>query len=145
MEEEIGSTDCLVLKIEDNNEMNNLTRHVIYVLYDVNERCYVVRGLNIQTGWSKNRPEDCPYSFMAKNANSLADFIMHVIPKHNTVREVLYNYDNLPQYSSEITYEFLVGNELEDYEITYGPHKRLNKKSLLSKLKILKNVFNYYK
>lgn len=145
MAEEIGSTDCLVLKIEDNNEMNNLTRHVIYILYDVNESCYVVRGLNIQTGWAKNRPEDCPYSFMAKNVNSLADFIMHVIPKHNTVREVLYNYDNLPQYSSEITYEFLVGNELEDYEITYGAHNRLNKKSLLSKLKILKNVFNYYK
>jgi hypothetical protein len=145
MAEHTHSTDCLVLKLEDNNEHNNLSRHVIYVLYDVESHCYVVRGLNIQNGWAKKYPDDCPYSFISKDTNSLADFILQVISKHCTVKEVLYNYDNLPELSSEITYDFLKNNELEDYEISYNPQKCLHKKSLLSTLKILKNVFNYYK
>jgi hypothetical protein len=142
---ETSITDCLVLKLEDNNEHSNLSRHVLYVLYDVESRCYVVRGLNMQQQWTKKSAEDCPYSFISKDANGLADFILHIISKHNTVKEVLYNYDNLPEESSDITFELLKRNELEDYEISYCPQKSLHKKSLLSTLKFLKNVFNYYK
>jgi hypothetical protein len=138
-------TDCLVLKLEEKNEHGNLSKHVIYVLYDVEKRSYVVRGQNIQSAWTKHRAEDYPYSFISKDVYSLADYILYVISKHNNVKEVLYNFADLPEDSNDITFEYLKDSELEDYEVSYNPNNKLCKKKLVSTLKILRNVFNYYK
>jgi hypothetical protein len=138
-------TDCLVLKLEENNKHGNLSKHVIYILYDVETNAYVVRGKNIQSAWVKHRPEDCPYLFISKDVYSLADYILYVISKHNSVKEILYNFTDLPKDSNDITFEYLKNGELEDYEVSYNPNSTLCKKKLVSTLKILRNVFNYYK
>ena len=62
--------DCLVLKIEEYDiETKNLDT-TLYVLYDVNNNHYVLRG--------KREPGltgSSPFSFIANHTDDLADFI----------------------------------------------------------------------
>lgn len=132
--------DCLVFKIEEYDTTVKELDTTVYILYDKEEHKYVVRGRRRHT------PEhlSCTYSFDCEYANDLVDFLKYIICKENTINEVLYNYDNLPATSSEITFEFLQENDERTYEISGYNGLKCTRKRLLRNLRMLRNVFNYY-
>ena len=133
-------TDCLVLKIEERETDVEILDTTIYVIYDKKERNYVVRGKRRVT----NNIDACTYSFVCKDHRDLADFLSFVICKENLWTYVLYNYDNLPYDSNDITYEFLKEYESNVYELTGYNNLDYSRKGLCSILRMLRNVFNYY-
>lgn len=133
-------TDCLVFKLEEYDVDKREIDTTLYILYDKRSHRYLVRG---QRKWSP-RHQSCTYSFECEFASDLADFIQYIICPHNKVNEILYNYDNLPDNSSEITFEFLHDYDHSDYEISGYNNKKLKRCRLLRNLRMLRNVFNYY-
>jgi len=132
--------DCLVLKIEEYDTTVKELDTTVYILYDKEEHKYVVRG---RRRYTQEHPS-CTYSFDCEYANDLVDFLKYIICKENTINEVLYNYDNLPATSSEITFEFLQENDERTYEISGYNGLKCTRKRLLRNLRMLRNVFNYY-
>lgn len=133
--------DCLVLKLEENETDSNSIDTTVYIFYDKKEHNYVIRGQRKTT----NKVKSCIYSFVCEKLDSLADFIEYIICPNNSVNEILYNYDNFPIDSNQITYEFLKSCDDLKYEISGYNNKLLTRKNLIKKLKMLRNVFNYYK
>jgi hypothetical protein len=132
--------DCLVLKIEEYDSETCELDTSIFVLYDKKEHQYVLRGRRKIT----EKYDARTYSFVCDSATDLANFISYVICQENLWTYVLYNYDNLPTSSDNITHEFLVKNESPEYEITAYDKITYNKYRLLQNLQMLRNVFNYY-
>lgn len=133
--------DCLVLKIEEHDiEENDKLVSTLYVLYDKMEHHYVIRG---QALCSSNKPLD-PFSFICEDADDLASFISFVICKENLWTYVLYNYDNLPDDSNDITFGFLKDCDSQTYEIAGYNKLFYSKKQLMRNLRMLRKVFNYY-
>ena len=133
-------TDCLVLKIEERETDVEILDTTIYVIYDKRDRNYVVRGKRRATEIA----DSCTYSFVCKDHRDLADFLSFVVCKENSWTYVLYNYDNLPYDSNDITYEFLKEYESNVYELTGYNNLDYSRKGLCSILRMLRNVFNYY-
>lgn len=131
--------DCLVLKIEEHDEYDYEHMTNIFILYDQILNKYVVRGKHVGKS-SSGRPY--PYSFMADTARDLVDFLSFAIDKGNLWTFVLYNYDNLPSSSNEITYEFLSEFESPLYEIAGYNKGDFNQKYLLKNLRMIRNVYN---
>jgi hypothetical protein len=131
-------TDCLVLKIEEFDIDTNQLDTTLYVLYDKKEHKFVVRGQRFS-----KKIDSCTYSFNCEFAHELVDFISFVICKINLCSYSLYNYDNLPYTSDEITYDFLLKNDSKVYELAGYDNQKYNKSKLLSQLRMLRNVFNY--
>ena len=132
--------DCLVLKLEEFKVESNEIDTTLYILYDTRKDMYLIRG---ERKWTLNR-KFLSYSFECESVNDLADFIEYVVPSHNLVNEVLYNYDNFPENSNDITYDFLHDYDHSDYEISGYNDKKLKRSRLLRNLRILRNIFNYY-
>lgn len=133
-------TDCLVLKLE---EFDNTLKEIdttVYILYDKNEDKYVIRGQRRRTPYQQS----CTYSFDCEFADDLVDFLKYLICPSNTVNEVLYNYDNLPSSSNEITFDFLKEHDDRAYEISGYNGFKLKRKRIVRNLRMLRNVFNYY-
>ena len=133
------NTDCLVLKIEEYDIDTSSLDTTLYVLYDKNEHHFVIRGQR----FSKVM-DSCTYSFNCEFAKDLADFISFVICKINKWSYSLYNYDNLPQTSDEVTYDFFKRNDSKVYELGGYDNQKFKRKKLLKTLRMLRNVFNYY-
>lgn len=133
-------TDCLVFKLEEYDVDKKEIDTTLYILYDKRSHRYLVRG---QRKWSP-RHQSCTYSFECEFASDLADFIQYIICPHNKANEILYNYDNLPDNSNEITFEFLHDYDHSDYEISGYNNKKLKRCRLLRNLRMLRNVFNYF-
>jgi hypothetical protein len=133
------STDCLVLKIEEYDIDSKELDATIYVLYDKVTHEFVVRGQRFS-----KKVTSCTFSFKCEFADELADFISFVICKQNLWTYVLYNYDNLPATSDEITYYFLKKNESRVYELAGYDDQEYDRDILLRNLRMLRNVFNYY-
>jgi hypothetical protein len=132
-------TDCLVLKIEEYDIDTNALDTTLYVLYDKKEHHFIVRGQR----FSKTI-ESCVYSFKCEFAHELEDFLSFVVCKKNHWTYTLYNYDNLPSTSDEISYDFLQRNDSKVYELAAYDYQKFNKKQLLKNLRILRSVFNNY-
>ena len=132
--------DCLVFKLEEFDVDREEIDTTLYVLYDKRRHRYLVRG---QRKWTPTH-QSCTYSFESEFASDLADFIQYVICSYNTVNEVLYNYDNLPENPDELTYDFLHDYDHSDYEISGYNDKKLRRGRLLRNLRMLRNIFNYY-
>jgi len=132
--------DCLVFKFEEIDCDAYEVDTTVYVLYDKKEHQYVVRG---QRRCCPKR-NSCSYSFVCEFAHELADFLQYVMCKDNTVNEILYNYDNLPYDSNELTFEFLDNNDHTDYEISGYNEQTFDRKRLLKNLRMLRNVSNNY-
>jgi hypothetical protein len=131
--------DTLVLKIVERDEPTNKVDTTLYIFYDQSTRRYVIRG---------NRREvphlaSSIYSFECKTVNDLADFVQFVIDRHNYVSYVLYNYDNLPSTSDEVTFEFLASNDDVSYEIAGYDNEPLIRNVLVRNLRMVKTIFNY--
>ena len=133
-------TDCLVLKIEERDQVTEELDTTVYVIYDKGNHNYVVRGKRVEC---KNG-ESCTYSFVCKDYRDLADFLSFVMCKNNLWTYVLYNYDNLPYDSNDITYECLKECESNVYELAGYNNLDYSRKRLCSILRMLRNVFNYY-
>ncbi len=131
--------DCLVLKIEEYDDVSGLLDTSIFVLYDKKEHEYVIRGKRRVT----ERHDACDYSFVCEFAKDLADFISFVICKENLWTYVLYNYDNLPYDSNDITYDFLT-DVSPVYELGGYDKQKYSRRKLLQNLRMLRNVFNYH-
>jgi len=131
--------DTLVLKIVERDLDLKRPDTTLYVLYDKKTHRYVIRGKR-----DDRKMDSCSYSFECEYANDLADFIQFLICKHNTVSYVLYNYDNLPATSDEITFDFLYAYDDKIWEISGYDNKKLHRRELLKNLRMLRNIFNYY-
>ena len=131
--------DCLVFKLEEKDVLTKETDTTVYILYDKKEHNYVIRG---RRRWTP-KCQSCSYSFISEHVEELADFLQYIICKGNTVNETLYNYDNLPVDSNEITFKFLQEYDHDDYEISGYNNQKLSRKRLIKNLRILRNVFNY--
>lgn len=132
--------DCLVLKIEEREVDTKEIDTTLYILYDKKYHNYVIRGRR------RISPThiSCEYSFVCENIEDLVYFITFVISKSNLWTYVLYNYDNLPIDSNDITFEFLYNFDHSDYELSAYDNEKYNKSVLTKNLKMLRNVFNFY-
>ena len=129
--------DCLVFKIEEID-----SKHVVdmtaYILYDYKTHLYIIRGQRIVTA----KHNSCTYSFNCNDASELLDFLDYVIEPIYKINHVLYNYDNLPNDSNYITYEFLQEREHQDCELAGYNNQPYDRYKLLLQLKMLKNIYN---
>jgi len=137
--ETFNITDCLVLKLEENDNYNNRLDNTIYIFYDKLEQTYNIRGQRECEGRC-----GCTYSYTCANEYHLADYLQYVICSKNTVNEILYNYDNFPINSVNISFEFLQEYDHSDYELSGYNDIRLKRKRLVKILRMLRNVFNNY-
>jgi len=134
-------TDCLVLKIDERCSVNNELLTTVFIIYDKKEQKYVIRGKIADI----NQKIGATFSFLCKDIWSLEEFLSFAICKQNKWTYVLYNYDNLHYNSNDITYEYLKQYESNSYEIAGYNNLKYNKKNLIRNLRMLSNVFNYYK
>lgn len=133
--------DTLVLKLEEVEKNTDKIDSTLYIFYDKRTHHFFVRG---RRRWS-HKHQSCTYSFQCEFADDLVDFLRYIICKNNTINEVLYNYDNLPCDSNDVTFEFLHDYDHSDYEIVAYDKMRFSKKGIVETLRMLRNVFNYYK
>lgn len=134
-------TDCLVLRITEFDVDHRANDSDIFVIYDKNEHQFIIRGTRIA---SKPTRKHTKYAFNCEFAEELADFISFVICSENQVTYELYNYDNLPATSEEITYDFMLEHVDRCYELAAYDKQTFDRKKLLTNLRMLRNVFNYY-
>jgi hypothetical protein len=130
--------DCLVFKFEEVEKDTERIDTTVYVLFDQMKEKYIVRG---QRRWNP-KYQSCSYSFECDNQCDLADFLQYIICAGNTVNEVLYNYDNLPDDSNKITYEFLHDYDHADYEISGYNDQKFSRKRLFKNLRMLRKISN---
>lgn len=132
--------DCLVLKIEEHDFETSELDTTLYILYDKKYHNYVVRGRRRYSP----KYQSCEYSFLCEDVHNLLYFITFVISKKNLWTYVLYNYDNLPIESDELTFDFLYSYDHSDYELAAYEKTIYTKRNLIGNLRMLRNVFNYY-
>lgn len=134
-----ASSDCLILCLEEFDSDLNITEGKVYVLHDSINK-YVIRG--------NGRRDDSsiPFSFISydNNLDSLVDFLEIFIGADSLCKLTLYNHNDLPLTSEEITFNYLHDNLCNNNIITAYYPDYLSKKSLARTLKAIKNVFNPY-
>jgi hypothetical protein len=133
-------SDCLVFKIEEYDTDLKEIDMTLYVLYDKKRHEYIISG---RRKWTPKN-QSCTYSFTCEYAHELVDFIQYVICKTNKVHETLFNYDNLPYDSKDITFEFLNDYDHRDYELSGYDNQKLRRKDILRKLRMLRSISNKY-
>jgi len=129
--------DYPILCIDDD------TNSKVFVFYDSKTGFYELRGKNHDT-----TPESfyyVPFAFQCHCFSGLWDFLnFHFdLPGHN-VNVTLYNYNNLPELSSEIDFDFLESFENDSYAIFFYTDQLLSKKSFKRVVNILENIGNPY-
>ena len=132
--------DCLVFKFEEIEKDTGNIDTIVYVLFDQRNEKYIVRG---QRKWT-HKYKSCVYSFECGHICDLVEFLQYLVCSDNKVNEILYNYDNLPDESNKITYEFLHDYDHADYEISGYNDKKFSKRRLFSNLRMLRNISNQF-
>lgn len=131
--------DTLVLKIVEYTEMGEKDT-TMYILYDTSTCKYVIRG--------KRNDDICdslPYSYECRNVHSLLDFLEFVFDIQNEYSFILYNYNELPLSSNDITFDLLKLYDIPSLnEISGYEEKMFIRKELANLLNILKNVNNEF-
>jgi len=88
-----------------------------------------------------------PYSFSCPKKESLIDFLDFIFSQGSTFRISLYNYDNLPYDSKNITYDFFESHVDKAYEIgsVFDYHRENKINQRFDKiLDLIQNVCNDY-
>lgn len=144
------SVDCLVLKIEEVEEVVKFIEEVktvkkvidttLYILYDTVKEKYIIRGKRRDLR-DKNSNE---YSFETDCEKKLVDFLKYVICKDNKSNHILYNCNFLPKLSNDITFQFLNESLTNVDEISGFDNQPFDKKWWLHTLRLLKNIHNEY-
>ena len=132
--------DCLVLKIDEVESDTKLKDTTLFIIYDKNTHEFIIRGKRQDT----KKITGIPYSFVCEYADDLVEFISFVIDCNNKISYTLYNYDNLPATSNELTFKFFEKHVDIEYELTGYDNQKYNKKELVSILRMLRNVYNKY-
>lgn len=133
-------SDCLVVKIDEMFAFE--VEHTIFIVYDTKDQKYVIRGKRFennqkqeyevfsspsivqmfdylfQTKSEKKHVSYYPYSFSCPLKESLVDFLEFIFTQGSSFRITLYNYDNLPYLSKDITYDFFERHVDESFEIS---------------------------
>ena len=136
MSSENYPTDCLVLRIDEFDCDSYNLDNSMYILYDTNEDLYVIRGKRPNT-WET-------YSFYCDTMHDTMDFVRTVICKHNLWSYSLYNCNDLPWDSDDITFGTLEESVSKDNEVVGYDYQSYDTKTLKRMLRILRNVYNYY-
>jgi hypothetical protein len=132
--------DCLVLKYEEIESDTNMKDTTVYIFHDDVKNRYIIRG---QRRWSP-KLQTCAYSFECRSEKSLADFLLYIIDNSNIVNETLFNYDNFPEESNEITFDFLKCYDHSDYELVGYDNIKFRRQSILRTLRMLRAVKNEF-
>lgn len=141
LEDVTGFPDTLVLKIIEHDTENYLKDDMtFYVLYDKRSHRYMIRGKRPDLSYGVSDA----FAFECEMAHDLVHFIDFSIDSQNKVSLILYNYNDLPFDASEISYEYLKEYENPCNEISGYNYLKYSKKNILSNIRMLKNVFNYY-
>jgi hypothetical protein len=114
----------------------------VFVFYDSRSDCYEIRGKNNDTETTNYEP----FSFTCKSISSLYHFLSFYVSFSTTEYNIcMYNYNHLPEFSHEITFDFLESSQDGSYVI-FGYEKCMNLTLKRSKklLKMLKNIYNPY-
>ena len=132
----MSAPDCLMLCIDDNYYTK------VFVFYDSRNNCYEVRGKNNDTETTTYQP----FSFSCRSITSLHHFLSFYLSFSNIEYNIcMYNYDHLPEFSHEVTFEFLESSQEKTYEIFAYEHCiNLTLKRSKKLLKMLKNIYNPY-
>ncbi len=131
--------DTLVLKIVEYDVDLKRNDNTLFILYDKAIHRYVIRGKRNDVNVSS-----CTYSYECKSASDLADFLGFLLDETNKLSYIVYNYDNLPETSNDITFEFLNKNYSKFNELFGYDNQLYNRKTITKVIRTLKNVFNYY-
>ena len=137
---EFKITDCLVLKFEEIDISNNEIDNTVYVLYDTSKLKYIIRGKRKNTLKFKSDS----YSFECNSKKDLVSFLQYIICKFNFVNETLYNYNNFPKDSNEISFELLKIHDTRNNEVAGYDNVKLTKRRLIRNLNIIEEVNNIY-
>lgn len=128
-------TDYLVLCIYDNEIAKT------FIFYDLKTGKYELRGKN-------NDFKEINYdsfSFSSSSISSLYEFLkFNFYLRDNEVSITLYNYNHLPEFSNEITFEFLESSEENKYEIFAYRNYNLNMKKCRKLLQMIRDICNDY-
>lgn len=165
----MSNSDCLVVKIDEMFSFD--VEHTIFIVYDVREQKYVMRGKRFENiekinyepfsdsflfhafeyifpnKKEKNSVSYYPYSFSCSKKESLVDFLDFIFSQGSSFRIRLYNYDNLPYDSKNITYDFFDSHVDKAYEIgsVFDYHGENKIKQRFDKiLDLIQNVCNDY-
>jgi hypothetical protein len=130
--------DCLVLKIVEYDEDDNIDT-TLFVLYDTRAENFVVRGKR-----NDSHTASCDFSFVASNVIALIEFITFVVDVANKWTYVLYNMDNLPSESNNITYDSLRIFAVLYRELAGYNKQKYRRRDLVRCLKMVKYVSNDY-
>ena len=132
--------DCLVFKFEEIEDETKRIDNIVYVLFDQMKEKYIVRGQRRRS----HKHNSASYSFECDKSCDLVIFLQYIICPGNTVNEVLYNYDNLPDDSNKITYDFLHDYDHSDYEISGYNAQKFSRNDLFTKLRMLRKISNHF-
>ena len=133
-------SDCIVLKIEETEATTGDTDNTIYVLYDTKEREYIIRG--VRSPCRKTTFD--PYSFSCHSSKVVVDFLSLTICSNNTVNYSLYNCNDLPYSSDDITSELLDDSCYKAVEIVGYDNLAVERKTLRKYVDIVGSMFNPY-
>jgi hypothetical protein len=132
--------DCLVLKIEEHDNHTRELDTTLYVFYDTKYTTFLLRGKR-----SDKKIESTNFSFFCKDINELCYFVSFIICKENFWTYSIYNYNNLPMDSYNITYEYLTKNGTKTNELGGYNYQKYDPTILFYNLRMLSSVFNLYK
>jgi hypothetical protein len=132
-------TDCLVLKIMEFSVLDQSVDTILYILYDKEEHRFIIRGKRNNEEITFNS-----YSFECKYAHELEPFIRILIGRDNKVLIDLINYQELPLFSDDITFEYLEENDTTDNQLVAFSPSTYRSKRIKSALRCLRNVYNHY-
>jgi hypothetical protein len=168
----MASSDCLVVKIDELFSFE--VEHTIFIVYDTREQKYVIRGKRFENNQkqqveifstpsivqifdflfqskSEKKPVNYyPYSFSCPLKESLVDFLDFIFTQGSTFRISLYNYDNFPYLSKDITYDFFERHVDESFEINsvydYRSENKIKEKfeKILDLIQYVSNDYGKY-
>jgi hypothetical protein len=139
---QINSSLILCVEEHDNEKDKNSIDNRIFIGYSSKDNAYVLRGKRQDT-LTRNF---VPYGFYCDSANDVFDFLEFVLGKKDNVSVVLYNFNNLDNKDSDsFIYEFFEEQMDTSYEIAAYDNMQLNRKRMVKKIKMLKNLYNFEK
>ena len=138
-----------VLYIEEKAEQLNAGYdNKMFVYYSYKNQYYYITGKRVDTSKIISKP----YSFVCRKSKEVINFILVMFGHEGVFDMVLYNYTNMmPDDLNNATYDFMINNIDEKYELTAYDSLKLNLtlkgaktvKLLSEMLRICKHVNNY--
>jgi len=133
------SADCLVLSIEELTSVYRLNNK-IYVYYDTRSKHFFINGNRNMTVTTTFEP----YAFTCKKIKDTFNFIDFIITPDTKCVVSLYHYDNFPDSTEYISYEFIAEHQENSYLITSHNYDSLKEETICKILNLLKTIYNEY-